>query len=80
MTTEGETVWEFVSPWIVPSLWGATPAVFRSYRIAEDDPRLAGLDLSPAPYDDLNERIAAGEALGQEDEGVDLPEASSSEG
>lgn len=70
ITTEGETVWEFVSPWVMPSPWGPTSAVFRSYRIAEDDPRLDGLDLSPVPYDDLNERCAASEVLGDGDEGL----------
>jgi len=62
VTPEGETVWEYVSPWMMPSpRFGPTPVVFRAYRIAEDDPRLAGLALSPDPYDALNIRIAASE-------------------
>lgn len=65
ITPEGETVWEFVSPWVLPSTFGPTSAVFRAYRITEDDPRLAGLPLSPAPYERLNERTAAGEPLGE---------------
>ena len=68
ITAEGETVWEYVSPWIVPSPFGPTSAVFRAYRVAEDDTRLAGLALSPIPYDALNERIASGEVLGVDDE------------
>jgi Arylsulfotransferase (ASST) len=68
VTPEGETVWEYVSPWMMPSRFGATAAVFRAYRVAEDDPRLAGLALSPAPHDSLNERIAAYELLGIDDE------------
>ena len=68
VTTEGETVWEYVSPWTLPSRFGITSAVFRSYRLAEDDGRLAGLPLSPAPYESLNERIAACEVLGVDDE------------
>jgi hypothetical protein len=68
VTPDGETVWEYVSPWMMPSRFGATAAVFRAYRVAEDDPRLEGLALSPAPYDSLNERIAAYEPLGVDDE------------
>jgi hypothetical protein len=70
ITPEGETVWEYVSPWILPSRFGPTSAVFRSYRIPEGDPRLGGLALSPAPYESLNERIAAYETLHEEDEGL----------
>jgi Arylsulfotransferase (ASST) len=68
VTHEGETVWEYVSPWMVPSAFGPSPAVFRALRIAEGDPRLAGLDLSPVPFDALNERIVNDELLGLEDE------------
>ncbi|HUR76683.1 MAG TPA: aryl-sulfate sulfotransferase [Acidimicrobiales bacterium] len=68
VTTAGETVWEYVSPWIMPSKFGPTPAVFRSYRIPEGDPRLTGLALSAAPYDALNERIAGNELLDEADE------------
>jgi hypothetical protein len=69
ITSEGETVWEYVSPWVLPSRFGPTSAVFRAYRVAEDDPRLEGLDLSPVPFEALNQRIAAGEVLGVDDEG-----------
>jgi len=68
ITPEGETVWEYVSPWLVPSRFGPSTAVFRAYRIADGDPRLAGLALSPAPYKTLNDRIAAGEILTEKDE------------
>ena len=68
VTTEGETVWEYVSPWVLPSRFGPTTIVFRAYRIAEDDPRLHGLALSPEPYEELDARIAAYEMLGQDDE------------
>ena len=53
---------------MVPSRFGPSTAVFRSYRIPDDDSRLAGLALSPAPYEALNERIAAYELLGPDDE------------
>ena len=59
VTADGETVWEYVSPWILPSRYGPTTVVFRAYRLAESDPRLEGLALSPAPYRELDERIAA---------------------
>jgi hypothetical protein len=68
VTAEGETVWEYVSPWILPSRFGPTSVVFRSYRIPEGDPRLEGLALSSAPYAELDERIAAYEELGADDE------------
>ncbi len=68
VTAEGETVWEYVSPWVVPSRFGPSPAVFRAYRIPEGDSRLAGLALSPVPYETLNDRVAAYEILGEEDE------------
>ena len=69
ITPEGETVWEYVSPWLLPSpRFGPTPGVFRSYRFAADDARLAGLALNPDAYDDLNARIAADETLGEADD------------
>jgi hypothetical protein len=68
VTPEGETVWEFVSPWLMPSPFGLTPAVFRAYRIPEGDERLGGLELSPVAYEPINERIAANEVLGEQDE------------
>jgi hypothetical protein len=68
ITPDGETVWEYVSPWLLPSRFGLTTAVFRAYRIPDGDPRLEGLPLSPAPYESLNERIAAYEPLGEADD------------
>ena len=68
ITPEPEVVWEYFSPWVLSSSFGPTPVVFRAYRVARDDPRLDGLSLSPAPYSALNERIAAGELLGDGDE------------
>jgi Arylsulfotransferase (ASST) len=75
ITPDGETVWEFVSPWLLPSRFGATAAVFRAYRIPRGDPRLADLPLSPAPYERLNERIRANKALGEKDEPRRRPRA-----
>jgi hypothetical protein len=70
VTSEGETVWEYVSPWLLASRFGPTAAVFRAYRVAEDDPRLDGLALSPVPYEGIDERIAAYEVLREDDEPV----------
>lgn len=61
VTEDKEVVWEYVSPWSVLSKYGSTPAVFRSYRIAYDDPRLESYDFSAKKYADLNAAIARGE-------------------
>jgi len=68
VTPEGETVWEYMSPWLLPSRFGPTTAVFRAYRIPEGDARLDGLPLSPAPYAALDKSIAAHRPLGPDDE------------
>lgn len=60
VTPDHDTVWEYVSPWTIPSNFGPTPAVFRSFRIDTDDPRLAGRRLDPGDYAALNAEIAAG--------------------
>ena len=74
ITPEGETVWEYVARGCVLSpRFGATPAVFRAYRIPEKDVRLEGLKLSPVPYEELNDRIAAYEMLGPDDEAPSPP-------
>jgi hypothetical protein len=71
VTSEGETVWEYVSPWVLPSNFGPTPAVFRAHRIPAGDSRLAGRELSPGPYEALTRRIEANEVLGEDDQGFD---------
>jgi hypothetical protein len=68
ITPEHETVWEYVSPWILPSRFGPTSVVFRAYRVAKGDTRLAELPLDPARYETLNRRIAANKILGEADE------------
>jgi hypothetical protein len=68
ITSDGEVVWEFVSPWLLPSRFGDTTAVFRAYRVAADDRRLDGLPLSPAPFEKINTRTAAGKTLHARDE------------
>jgi hypothetical protein len=61
VTQKHKVVWEYISPWTLKSSFGPTPAVFRSYRIAADDPRLANYTLSADQYSDLNEAIASGQ-------------------
>jgi hypothetical protein len=61
ITQEREIVWEYVSPWTVPSRFGPTPGVFRSFRIAHDDPRLADRELNAKRHRKLNAAIARGE-------------------
>jgi hypothetical protein len=63
VTSEHEIVWEYVSPWTLPSGFGPTPVVFRCYRYAADHPFLVDRDLDPGRYAELNARIAAGEIL-----------------
>lgn len=58
VTQDHEVVWEYISPWTLPSSFGPTPAVFRSYRIASDDARIHGRRLSPEAYVGLNRAIA----------------------
>jgi hypothetical protein len=67
VTKEHEVVWEFVSPWTLPSSFGPTPAVFRSYRIARGDPRIQGRKLGARRHAALNRAIARGEVQREPD-------------
>ncbi len=61
VTPERDTVWEYVSPFTgVDRRFGPTPAVFRAHRYPVDDPALAGRDLSPGRFADLEARIVDG--------------------
>jgi hypothetical protein len=60
VTPEGETVWEYVSPFLYDSPFGATPAVFRAHRYSPDHAALRGRDLDPERYASLNARIGEG--------------------
>jgi len=40
VTPEGETVWEWVNPHLLDTLFGPTPAIFRSHWYARGDSRL----------------------------------------
>ncbi len=71
VTPEGETVWEFVSPFIMKSVFGATPAIFRAHRYALSDPRFDDKVLEPERYAELNRLIVAG--VEQRDPRLDPP-------
>jgi hypothetical protein len=54
VTRRGEVVWEWINPFVFK--WGAilTNRVFRAHRYSPDHPALAGRDLDPRRYADLN--------------------------
>lgn len=61
VTREGETVWEYVSPFVmVDPRFGPTPVIFRAHRYGADHPGIAGRDLAPGRYEELERRIARG--------------------
>ena len=60
VTKEGETVWEFVSPFHFPSRFGRSPFVFRAYRYALNDPRFSIPETNPDHYRQLNSLIKDG--------------------
>ncbi len=72
VTPGHEIVWEFVSPWILPSRFGPTPVVFRAHKFERDDCRLAGRELEPKRYERLNRRIAEGVVLREADDVASL--------
>lgn len=74
VTRKHKVVWEYISPWTVPSRFGPSPAVFRSYRFADDDRRLAGFEFSAEKYSALNAAIAAGEVQSEPDFDHGLPD------
>ena len=67
VTVEKEVVWEYISPWTIPSNFGPSPAVFRSYRFSPDDPKLSRYEFSADRYRGLNEAIARGEIQEESD-------------
>jgi len=42
VTSEGETVWEYISPWFIKTQKGPDNAVFRAYRYNIDSPEIGG--------------------------------------
>ena len=60
VTPAHQVVWEYVSPWTLPSTFGPTPAVFRSFRIPPDHPGLGRRKLDERKFQTLNQAIAQG--------------------
>ncbi len=54
VTPGNEIVWEFVSPFVVPSQFGMVNGVFRSHRYGPDHPALQGKELAPERLGNLN--------------------------
>ena len=59
ITPEGEVVWEYVSPFVLPSKFGPTPAIFRAHRYALGDARIDENKLDPTRWAELTAMIAA---------------------
>ena len=60
VTSAGEVVWEYLNPFAVTGPQGTSVGVFRAHRYAPDGPALAGRDLDPARYEELNPQMGAG--------------------
>ncbi len=58
ITKEGETIWEYNSPFFYASKYGTTSSAFRAYRYGVDYPGLQGRELDPDRYAELNRQIA----------------------
>ena len=54
VTPSGETVWEFVSPFFVPSQHGVANGAFRAHRYGPDHPALQGKVMEPERLANLN--------------------------
>ena len=61
VTRRGETVWEWVSPFMGINRGSPRPWVFRARRYAPDHPALAGRDLDPARWVSLNRLYGLGD-------------------
>jgi len=53
-------VWEYVSPFVVPSQFGMANAVFRAHRYGPDHPALQGRELDPGQHRNLNRLYGGG--------------------
>ncbi|MDP7534634.1 MAG: arylsulfotransferase family protein [SAR202 cluster bacterium] len=59
VTHSGEIVWEYVNPFFFPGRDNASSnALFRAHRYAPDDDAVAGRDLDPGGYANLNRLYA----------------------
>jgi len=61
VTKNGNVVWEYINPFYSPDLRSGDPTnmVFRAHRYSPEDPALAGRDLNPDIYSNIN-RLYAG--------------------
>ena len=60
VTLSGEIVWEYVSPFVVPSMFGMANSVFRAHRYGPDHPALQGKELAPDRLGNLNRLYGGG--------------------
>jgi hypothetical protein len=62
VTRDKKVVWEYINPFFFsnPRLGGRMNLVFRAHRYAQDAPALAGRDLDPGRYANLNRLYAHG--------------------
>lgn len=61
VTSEGETVWEYVSGFTPAGRFGSTPSIFRAHRYELDDARFAGRDLDPTRWAEATATLATGQ-------------------
>ena len=61
VTTERETVWEYVTGFMPAGRFGKTPSMFRAHRYAADGTELAGRDLDPARWAEETKKLNSGE-------------------
>ena len=54
VTSGGEVVWEFLNPYSVSGAQETSSGIFRAHRYGPDHPAVAGKDLDPAGYPELN--------------------------
>lgn len=61
ITRRGQVVWEFINPFTVMQRGQVSVSVFRAHRYLPDAPALAGRDLNPDRYSDLNRIYGLGD-------------------
>jgi hypothetical protein len=69
ITPEGEVVWEYVSPFVQPSKFGPTPAIFRAHRYALGDPRIDEKRLDAERWAAVTASVAPGRPIEDTKEG-----------
>jgi hypothetical protein len=69
ITPEGEVVWEYVSPFVQPSKFGPTPAIFRAHRYGLGDPRIDEKRLDPKRWAAVTASVAPGRPIEDKPQG-----------